>query len=108
MGRRSPLSANRSGTDRVPHQVLHKNGLLGRKSIWRIAAGLRPIHRLPSSRLISDAWRQPSELTFRNNTVGIGLDFVKRIGGNTFSEFWPDIWGRLMHRNVVATAKHHD
>lgn len=57
--------------------------------------GVRPAYArmiaLPSGRFISNAWREPSEMTAGNTSVGIGLAFVKKIGGNTFREFWPDL-----------------
>jgi len=60
---------------------------------------------IPTSRLISDSWRQPSELTVGGNTMRISLAFAKKIGGNAFSEFWPDLRRQLGLRNAAAASK---
>lgn len=54
---------------------------------------------IPSSNVISNAWRAPGDDTAGNAAVRIGLGFFGRFGSNTFDEFWPDVHRMLLHRN---------
>lgn len=40
---------------------------------------------------LSNTWRADSEATFSRASVRVGLGFVGRIGGNIWSEVWPDV-----------------
>lgn len=62
---------------------------------------------LPASRLISDSWLPPSELTVRGDCARIGFAFAKRIGGNVFSEFWPDLWRKVHHESGMTSISDH-
>ena len=75
----------------------------------RKSGGVMPAYArfiaIPSSRLISDTWRQPSEVSPGGDAQRIGLAFVRRIAGNTFNEFWPDLRRHVFHRNSGNSAK---
>jgi hypothetical protein len=75
----------------------------------RQSGGVMPAYArfiaIPSSRLISDTWRQPSELSPGGDAQRIGLAFVRRIAGNTFNEFWPDLRRRLFRRDNSAKTQ---
>jgi hypothetical protein len=46
---------------------------------------------IPSSNVISNAWRPDSQRTVGDTTARVGLGFLSRIAANTFAEFMPDI-----------------
>jgi hypothetical protein len=46
---------------------------------------------VPGTRVISNVWRPPSQTNAQAVVDGIGFAFARRMGSNTFSEFWPDI-----------------
>ncbi len=50
---------------------------------------------IPASRVISNSWREPTEVTAGGTMLRIGLGFARRAGGNAFNEFWPDVRQRL-------------
>jgi hypothetical protein len=47
--------------------------------------------------LLSNTWRESSEATDGAASLRIGLGFLGRMAGNTFSEFWPDVKQKLLH-----------
>ena len=59
---------------------------------------LRPAYArfiaVPSGVIVSDTWRPDSPITARHVTWQVGISFLSRIVGNTFSEFVPDITNR--------------
>jgi hypothetical protein len=69
----------------------------------RASGGVAPAYArfiaIPGSRLISNSWREPSEVTPSGTAWRIGLGFARRIAGDAFVEYWPDMKRRLFHRN---------
>jgi len=59
---------------------------------------------IPSSQIISNAWRPPSEVGVGDTTLRIGLSFARQIGGNAFSEFWPDLRRKITRRGVAGKS----
>jgi hypothetical protein len=52
----------------------------------------------PSSNFLSDSWRVHED-NGNGNAVGrAALDFVGKMAGNAFKEFWPDVTASLFHR----------
>jgi hypothetical protein len=49
---------------------------------------------VPGGILVSNTWRPESPSTVGHVTLRIGLSFLSRIVGNTFSEFMPDLLDR--------------
>ena len=47
---------------------------------------------------LSNTWRAPSESNNKDATIRTLLGFVGLMGKNTFTEFWPDVQGRLLRR----------
>jgi len=72
----------------------------------RASGDVRPAYArfiaIPSSQLISNAWRPPSEVGVGDTTLRIGLSFARQVGGNAFSEFWPDLRRKITRRGVAA------
>ncbi len=46
---------------------------------------------VPSSNVISNAWRPDSQHTAGETTSRIAIGFASRMASNAFAEFWPDI-----------------
>jgi hypothetical protein len=61
-----------------------------------------------SSSFISDAWREPTDRSVGNEFARIGLDFLGRMGGNAFDEFWPDTKRKLFHHAPKADTTKQD
>jgi hypothetical protein len=53
---------------------------------------------VPASNVIANSWRPDSQRTAGETTFRIGLGFLSRIAANTFSEFWPDVQGKMLGR----------
>lgn len=49
---------------------------------------------VPGGVLVSNTWRPDSPSTIRHVTFQVGMSFLSRIVGNTFSEFMPDLLDR--------------
>jgi hypothetical protein len=49
---------------------------------------------VPGGILVSNTWRPDSRSTAWHVTLQVGISFVSRIVGNTFSEFMPDLLNR--------------
>jgi len=49
---------------------------------------------IPGDALVSNTWRPDSPSTLGRVTYQVGLGFLSRIVGNTFSEFMPDLLNR--------------
>ena len=49
---------------------------------------------VPGGILVSNTWRPDSPSTVRHVTFQVGISFLSRIVGNTFSEFMPDLMDR--------------
>jgi hypothetical protein len=58
---------------------------------------------IPGGALLSNTWRPDSPSTMRHVTIQVGIGFVSRIVGNTFSEFMPDLLDRK--RNSPPNTK---
>jgi hypothetical protein len=50
------------------------------------------------SNFLSNTWRADGEASNRDATLRIGYAFLGRMGGNAFSEFWPDIKHLILHK----------
>jgi hypothetical protein len=53
---------------------------------------------VPSSAFLSNAWEPDSHNSTGDALNRIAASFATRIIGNAFSEFWPDVRRRLLHR----------
>jgi hypothetical protein len=79
---------------------------LGHVAKWTVMAPnrdgeLRPAYArfiaYSGSSFISNGWREPSDTTTATSFSRIGFDFLGRMGGNAFDEFWPDAKRKLFH-----------
>jgi hypothetical protein len=57
---------------------------------------------VPSGNIISNMWRPDSQTTFSKVGVHVGLGFLSRIVGNSFSEFFPDLREHAFQKKRAA------
>jgi len=53
----------------------------------------------PATEAISNAWRPGSQITFKDTERRIALDFLGRMAGNAWAEFWPDLKEHVFHKH---------
>jgi len=81
---------------RVKHAIVmafadrHRDGSLGPAYARYIA--------YPSSNFLSDTWRVPTDNGINNALSRTAFDFLGKIAGNSFKEFWPDVARMVFHR----------
>jgi len=89
-----------SAKSRLGHAV--KMAFLAERTSGGVAPAYARFIAIPGSRLISNSWREPSEVTPGGTAWRIGLGFVRRIAGDTFAEYWPDMKRHFFHGNSGA------
>jgi len=64
--------------------------------------GTRPAYArfiaIPGNNYLSNTWRANHEATAGDASVRVAIGFLGRMGGNAFSEFWPDVKEHLFHK----------
>lgn len=84
-----------SGGPRVWHAI--KMTFMADRASGGTAPAYARFIAVPSARLISNEWRPPSQTTGKDVADGVVLAFVRRMAGNAFQEFWPDVRRHLRH-----------
>jgi hypothetical protein len=75
--------------ERIWHAV--KMSVLAENAVGDTMPAYARYIAIPTTRVISDEWRPPSQTTVPATVDRITLAFVRKIAGNAFNEFWPDI-----------------
>ncbi len=88
---------------RLGHAI--KMAFLAERASGGVAPAYARFIAIPASRVISNQWRAPSEVSAGDTTMRIGLAFVRRIAGNTFAEYWPDMRRHLRHGASTPPAQ---
>jgi hypothetical protein len=53
---------------------------------------------IPSSNYIDNSWHPDGERSSKDIGIRVALGFTSKLASNAFKEFWPDVSGRLFHR----------
>jgi len=65
--------------------------------------GIRPAYAryiaVAGNNALSSTWRPDHDATATDASVRIGIGFLGRMGGNLFSEFWPDLKRRFSRKD---------
>ena len=59
---------------------------------------------VPSTEFLSNTWRPVSQDDGHDAVNRIAIGFATRIAGNAFSEFWPDLSRKFIHRRAKNTT----
>lgn len=78
-----------SASSRIKHALI--TGFMAEKASGELRPAYARFIAVTSSHIISNSWREPSEVGPDETARRIGFAFVARMGGHVFAEFWPDI-----------------